>query len=375
MAGFIYKPSYTDRHGKKRESRVWWLGYTSGRRRVRESSGTTVKADAEVLLARKIASGRPSGPLPSESGLVRFADLVQLLLEDYRRKGNRTSPAHRVRHLERYFGTMRPADISEPEVDRYIGARLGAGAAPATINRELAALRRMMRLGVRARYVADVPSFSMLGESVREGFVTEEGFGRLLDELPAHLKPLIEALYVCGWRVQDMLSRDWADVDLDAGWIRIEGSDTKEKSGRQLPLLPRLRAVLEGQRERADALEGAGHPVQAVFFYHERTRGGRAAGERIHSFRGSWRSACQRAGLDGLRVHDLRRSAARHLIRAGVSEHVAMKFTGHKTQSIFRRYDIVAESDLIEGGEKLNAFYTAQGLRKDKARSGGAKKP
>ena len=80
------------------------------------------------------------------------------------------------------------------------------------------------------------------------------------------------------------------------------------------------------------------------------------SGRPIHSFRRSWKEACKKAGLPGLLFHDLRRSAVRNLERANVPRSVAMKLTGHKTESIYRRYAIVAEADLREAGVKLSAL-------------------
>ena len=80
------------------------------------------------------------------------------------------------------------------------------------------------------------------------------------------------------------------------------------------------------------------------------------SGRAIHSFRRSWKEACKKAGVPGLLFHDLRRSAVRNLERASVPRSVAMKLTGHKTESIYRRYAIVAEADLREAGAKLSAL-------------------
>jgi integrase len=258
---------------------------------------------------------------------------------------------------------MRAVDIGEAAIDRYVTSRQREGAAGATINRELAALRRMLRLAYRLRWIGHVPAFQMLGENVREGFVTEEGLARLLPELPQHVRPLVEALYVTGCRVSDMLSRTWSDVDFDAGWVRIEGNDTKEGKGRQFPLIPRLRAILEEQRARADAIEAkpTGRPVESLFFYLEGARGG----QPIRDFRGAWASACERAKLPDLRVHDLRRSAIRSFVRAGMPENLAMRLSGHATPSVFRRYDIVSETDLRDGGEKLSAYFETKNGQRD----------
>ena len=91
-------------------------------------------------------------------------------------------------------------------------------------------------------------------------------------------------------------------------------------------------------------------------------------GKELKDIRGAWDSACRRAGVEGALFHDLRRSAVRNLERAGVSRSVAMDLTGHKTESIFRRYAIVDSTALAEGVEKLarhnNGTKTAQTVHK-----------
>jgi len=90
-------------------------------------------------------------------------------------------------------------------------------------------------------------------------------------------------------------------------------------------------------------------------------------GRFIRYFRSAREIAIKIAGLSGRVFHDLRRTAVRNLERAGVPRSVAMKLTGHKSESVYRRYAIVCESDLAEGVRKLAALEAA---RQPEERSG-----
>lgn len=186
----------------------------------------------------------------------------------------------------------------------------------------------------------------------RTGFFEEPELRAVLKHLAEHLRPVALFGHLTGWRKGEVLGLQWRQVDPEAGTVRLEPGSTKNYEGRTFPFaaLPELRSLLEHQRETTAALERqTGWIIPWVF--HRR-------GKPIRDFHDAWRAACSKACVPGRLFHDLRRTAVRNLERAGVPRSWAMKLTGHKTESVYRRYAIVSESDLFEGVQRLAAMRT-----------------
>jgi integrase len=194
--------------------------------------------------------------------------------------------------------------------------------------------------------IALAPKVKMLKEGPpRKGFPTDEEVDAIVALLPDRLRAPMRFLAVSGWRVREALNLEWRSVDLKEGMIRLEADETKGGEVRTFPFseVPELVDIIQAQRATADAIEaqrrarGDITPVTHVFCKPD--------GSPNRVYQHAWGSACRDAGYPDRLVHDLRRYAARNLIRAGVTEKVAMELLGHRTASVFRRYNVTDERD------------------------------
>jgi len=354
--GRIFRPRSRDkRTGEMKEFSVWWIEYSVRSEQYRESSRSRNPVVARQLLKQRlgdVAAGTFIGP---QRDRTTFEDLVRMIVDDYKANGKRSLDRieDAIGHLRIPFGGMKAVDITADRVTGYVVARKAEQAANATVNRELSALRRMFRLGERAGKVAGRPHVDLLREdNVRTGFFEPDQFAAVQIRLPEDLRPAVEFAYLTGWRLKsEVLCLQWRQVDFEAGMVRLEPGSTKNAEGRGFPFaaLPALERLLRTQAERTRAIELASRTIIPWVFHRH--------GRPIQYFRRTWIRACRLAGLPDRVPHDFRRTAVRNLERAGVPRSVAMKLTGHKTESIYRRYAIVAEQDLKDGVAKLAALH------------------
>jgi integrase len=258
-------------------------------------------------------------------------------LDDLKRRFNK--------HLLPFFGEYRRAStLTTSKINEYIVHRQEQGASNAGINRELAALKRSFSLGVKADppRLARKPHIKMLKEdNVRQGFFEHQDFESVRNHLPNYLKPFVTFSYITGWRKGEVRNLEWSQVDFKNEWVILEVGTTKNKDARKFPFTDELREVLQQQWEDRES----------SWVFH-------LSGKKVGDFRKSWNTACKEVGLAGKIPHDFRRTAVRNLVRAGVPETIAMKMTGHRTRSVFDRYNITSENDLRDAAQLLNAMVT-----------------
>lgn len=329
---------------RQRGSRFFWMQYYIAGERIRESTKCDRIRDAQDVLRAKLAEveqqGGGANHLPE-----RIADLYTLLEADYTKNGRKSLVHLRgawSNHLETFFASLSTAKLSTEQIDTYVRRRLDEGAANASINRELSALKRMYKLAIKAGRLKSMPYIAMLKErNVRSGFVKDADYQSLAREtlkVGLWLRGLFEVAYTYGWRKSELTLMRVRQIDLAEGTIQLNPGETKNDKARTVEMTAKVRELLE------DLVQGKASD-DLVFT--------RPNGAPAGNFRRTWSKVSKSAGCPGLLFHDLRRSGVRNMRRDGISEKVAMEISGHKTRSVFERYNIVDPADLKEAAEKI----------------------
>lgn len=326
---------------------VWYIRFSFRGREYRESSRSTRKADAVALLDRRRRE--------VQSGLTNvratFDDLVALIEHDYATNGRRSvvDLRGRIAWLRRSFGKMRPQDITHASLLRYVQNR---HASASTVRYELMVLGRMFTLGMRAGVIVARPLMpSVRVSNTRTGFLTEAQLERVIAHLPHDLRAPIRFASITGWRIGEIRSLTWAEVDDMT--VRLEPGTTKSGLGRVFPFAahPGLARLMADQRAYVDSVQRRERTVVRWVFP-------RSDGGQLGDFRKVWGRACEAAGVPGSLVHDLRRYAARRMVRSGIPERIVQALCGWRTRSLLDRYNVVDEADLADAVRKL-AHQTA----------------
>ncbi len=337
---------------------IFWIKYYSNRKAHCESSGSSKKMVAQELLKKRegeIQRGKLPGVVFDR---IDFGELVQDFLWDRQINNQGTTEAQkRIDHLEGFFGGMKITQITDAHIRGYIEHRKVEGAKNATINRELSALKRIFHLGAKKRPpkvdMSQVPVIKMLTENnTRKGFFEYAEYMALKNALPEYLRSFCTFAYKTGWRKEEISSLTWNQVDLRQGIVRLEPGTTKNGRGRTVYLDKELIRAFEGLQERR---KHAGKVIPYVFL-------NRKGNERIRDFRKTWLKACKEAGIGNKIFHDFRRTAVRNMVRSGISEHTAMKISGHRSRSVFDRYDIISDNDLKEAAERQEKYIENEKL-------------
>jgi integrase len=321
---------------------TWWIAYNFRGNEFRESAKTKDEKVAKKFLQQRLIEKKKPGFVGPKEERWTLDDMEAKISADYTKAGNRSYSTVEscFKHLKRLFPFHRVIDITSSEIDRYQTTRLTEKAARATVNREIAYLRRGFRLMHDAREISEVPVIKQLdGENVRQGFVNVPDFGELLEWIKsADNRDVVEFLYHSAWRSSEAITLEWREVDMHSAMIKLLPEKSKNKKPRLLPITGALHEIIE-RRVMVRQLS-------CPFVFHRH-------GRPIKSFRRAFKSAAEKIGQLGLVPHDMRRSAVRNFRKAGLSESEGMMLSGHLTNSIYKRYDIIDEADLRDSMAKV----------------------
>jgi integrase len=343
---------------KLKDCRYWYAIFQRDGRQVRVSTKTDVKAKALAKL-RKLMGDAERGITPeSDLKKIKYEHLRDALLANYNEQGKRSlqtladgsETIWGLKPLDDFFKGMSAVQITPESAREFMRKRKAKNLSNDTINGSLRLLRRMLAIAHEDGKIHSVPKVRMLPNSpARKGFLPPESFDKLIAELPANLKPLVTFLYHSGVRLGEAKQIMWSQVQWSDGdaLIILEDEQTKNGEPRIIPITdPELLRTLH-EAQKKDGL---------VF--------------DTTNLRKAWRKACVAAGLGtittvekmdpvytGLIIHDLRRSAVRNMMNAGVGESVAMKISGHKTNNVFKRYHIVSADDVFAASRLVSKAH------------------
>jgi integrase len=323
---------------------LYWIQFNREGRCYREPTRSASIQTAREMLKQRIAQ-ITFGTFAPLAEKQTVSELMERVFDDYELHNRSTLDDAKTRwklHLAPVFGHRRAANVDEDAVRDYMLGRKSAGAKTATINREIALLKRAFRLG---KLRLDVSKLNE--DNVRTGFITETQAVLLAEEcakVGLWMRALFAVLFEFGFRVGEALALRVSQIDLARRTIRLNPGETKSGQGREAVMTKATHSLVQ--------LCCASKSSNDYVF----SRGDK----RIRDFRGVWQRVILAAGFPKLHVHDLRRSAIKRMIQRGIPQHVAMQISGHRTISVFHRYAIVSHADLADAARKLESNSTIE---------------
>ncbi len=351
----VYRPKYKD--PKTDEMKVaahWWIDFTIGNKRVRESSETTRKTIAvEYEKRRRLELERALAGLPSEVPSRRVStveDLVKTYLGHYpsnHRPKSVVFANQRLAHVTRLLGTVLMSDLTEDRVRDYIKARLAEDAGGRTINMEVGELSR----AIGHKWSVIWPRVRKLEENHNIGqALSPEAEACLLttaasDSSPNRnpvLYPFLCIALSTGIRSGEICSLRWSNIDLDTSILTVGRAKTKAGAGRRIPINADMVAVIS---EHASWYRRKiGEIRQEWFLFPGRTGRPKQGLQRpldptkpIADITSAWDTLRKRAGVE-CRLHDLRHTTATKMAEAGVPESTMLAIMGHMSRAMLERY-------------------------------------
>ena len=334
---------------RKESNKCYWIEYYIDGQRKRERIGHS-KLAAENRF-REVQTAKVEGRyIKNVKGVKLTLNELRkwyLSLSEVRNLSTYNTLLSRVAHPVRLIGESKYASsLSLDDIEHY---RLSRGkeesrwsknnkVTAATINKEISAFKSMLNFAVKYGKIESNPiikAAKLKDDNVRQRIISQNELENLLSFSPVHLKPILKMAYYEPMRKEEIIGLTWDEIDLQSNFIRLSANRTKgKKNGRSIPIHPLIKEMLYSLPRSIT--------TNRVFLYLDKQG-------RYRPFKGfsrSWNRVIKLAGLNDVVFHDLRHTAITNMRKAGNPPSVIMKASGHKTMSMFLRYNLVDDEDL-----------------------------
>ena len=337
--------------GLYRRGPTWWMSFSYNGRQVRQSTETDDKKTAEKIYHKVMTDVAEGKWFERQERTRGFAEMMEKYMKEHSavKKRSTARDAASLKHLLPFFGMMPLRQIRPGNISEYKADRLAAGAAPGTLNRELALMKHAFTLSVKEWGWAKenpVKMVSMEKEAPhKDRWLTDDEEKRLIESCPAWLRHIVVFGVDTGCRRGEILSLSWKYLDLDKGVAIVFGKKTNEWRG--VPLTRRVREMLAEKQASQKVRSMQSNPVFC-----------NPAGQpvNIHELRWAFEVALSEAGVSNFRFHDLRHSFATRLAQNGVDLFTIQKLLGHKSYAMTERYAHHYTESLRRGIDVLDNY-------------------
>ncbi|MBN2243100.1 MAG: site-specific integrase [Acidobacteria bacterium] len=319
-----------------------------GRRIIRVIGSSKREAEA-VAAAIKTDIMRDPYSFGRKKAETMFEDHAREFLQLYSKENKRSwrRDENSLDHLAAFFKGKFLSEIKPEAIEKYRVQRKAAGVSPATINLELACLKTCLSKAVEWEKLDRNPAKAIKKYRLNNGrmrILTAEESRRLIAAASPALRPVLVVALNSGMRRGEILSLRWKDVDFVKGTLLIE--DSKSGKSRRVPMNAPTFEALRGIARRPDA---------EFVFENLETR------THVLDVKTAFHGACRRAGITGVRFHDLRHTALTRMIESGADLVTVSQIAGHSTIQMTMRYVHPSEGTQRAAVEKLAEFFRETG--------------
>jgi integrase len=316
---------------------IWWLRFTApDGREIRQTTRTADKRQAQELHDRRKAELWRQIQL-GERPRRTWQDAVVRWLEEHQDRKKLAEVKAIFRQIDPILGPLALDQIT-PDTLAMVTAYLRPGLKPLSVNSKLSKIRAVLNAACRWEWIAKAPRVILLPVTDRRTrFLTREEADRLLRELPAHVAAMARLSLATGLREHNICGLEWAQIDFERRVLWIHADQSKTRRLITIPLNTDAVVILRGQHGQ--------HP-RWVFTWRDKPLS--------RANRRGWQAALRRAGLTGVRWHDLRHTWASWHVQAGTPLAVLKELGGWASLDMVLRYAHLAPGHLAEHAERIS---------------------